>query len=49
MRAELIGVPVTLDEAWLRGEGIPALRANRKRIEHALKGLRCAEATDSTT
>jgi hypothetical protein len=36
-RASLIGVSVTLDEAWRRRERLPILRAHRKSVERALR------------
>lgn len=47
-RASLLGVATTLDEAWLRGERLPVLRAHRKRLERALKGSRNLGAADDS-
>jgi hypothetical protein len=44
----LLGVATTLDEAWLRGERLPVLRAHRKRLERALKGSRNLGAADDS-
>ena len=47
-RASLLGVAMTLDEAWLRGERLPVLRAHRKRLKRALQASRSLGATDSS-
>lgn len=47
-RASLLGVATTLDEAWLRGERLPVLRAHRRRLERALKGSRNLGAADDS-
>jgi hypothetical protein len=39
-RASLVGVSLTLDEAWRRRERLPILRAHRKQIERALQAAR---------
>jgi hypothetical protein len=46
-RASLVGVATTLDEAWLRGERLPLLRAHRKHLERALNVSRSRAADDS--
>ena len=37
-RAELLGVPVELDDAWRKGRQLPLLRARRKALAGALAG-----------
>jgi hypothetical protein len=46
-RASLLGVGTELDEAWLRGERLPVLRAHRKRLEQALHASRNLGTADS--
>ena len=46
-RASLLGVGTELDEAWLRGERVPVLRAHRKRLERALHASRDLGTADS--
>jgi hypothetical protein len=39
-RAALIGVSVSLDEAWRRRQRLPILRAHRKSVERAVRAAR---------
>jgi hypothetical protein len=36
-RAELVGIPREVEEAWQRGAAIPLLRAHRPALERALR------------
>lgn len=38
-RADLIGVPASVDAAWLEGRMLPVLRAQRKHIQAAIERI----------